>query len=151
MDCEIEIIKSLTDESLKLLVELELEVFEKPLSREELTRELSGVNRLLILIARVEGVVCGYKVGYEYASDTDYFYSWIGGVSPQYRRNGIASKLMLEQHRVAKEQGFKFVQTKTKNKYREMLVLNIKHGFDVTGVYKKLKEEKHGIILEKQL
>lgn len=151
MNCEIERFDALTDTSLQLVAKLELEVFENPICKEDLERRLSGVHRLLILIARVGGVACGFKVGYEYASDTDYFYSWIGGVSPNYRRSGIASRLMLEQHRIAKVLGFKYVQTKTKNKYREMLLLNIKHGFDVTGVYQKLKEEKHGIILEKQL
>lgn len=47
--------------------------------------------------------------------------------------------------------GYSYVRTHTKNKYREMLVLNIKSGFDVTGVYKNLGDEQHGIILEKSL
>lgn len=46
---------------------------------------------------------------------------------------------------------FDGLRTQTKNKYRDMLVLNIRAGFDVTGVYKKLREKHHGIILEKVL
>ena len=47
--------------------------------------------------------------------------------------------------------GFAYVRTSTKNKYREMLLLNIKAGFDVVGVQKKLKEAEQSILLEKAL
>jgi GNAT superfamily N-acetyltransferase len=72
-------------------------------------------------------------------------------VLPTHRKQGIATDLMREQHRLAKELGYAYVRTRTKNKYREMLVLNIKNGFDVTGVYKEMSAKMHGIILEKSL
>ena len=92
---------------------------------------------------------CGYKIGYEYSSNT--FFSWSGGVSPKSRKLGIASALMKRQHKEALDLGYQYVRTHTKNKYREMLVLNIRSGFDVTGVYKSLQEAQQGIILEKKL
>lgn len=67
-----------------------------------------------------------------------------------YRKRGIASELMKKQHQYLKESGYSVVQTKTMNKWRSMLVLNIKNGFDVIDTY---IDEKglHKIILEKKL
>lgn len=82
--------------------------------------------------------------------DSHTFYSWLGGVHNQYRKHGIASTLMEKQHQFLKEKGFKLVQTKTMNRWRKMLILNIKHGFDVIETY---TDEKglHKIVLEKNL
>ncbi|RXY99883.1 GNAT family N-acetyltransferase [Fictibacillus sp. S7] len=90
----------------------------------------------------------GYKIGY--ALNREQFYSWLGGVDAYYRNQGIASKLMEQQHLHAKESGYKAVQTKTKNKWRSMLILNIKAGFDIIGTYTD-DEGEPKIILEKKL
>ncbi len=148
---EIKEFSGLTDSVLSLLVELEEKIFEKPLSRELIERELQTRPNLCILIGYLEGEPCGYKIGFEYHSDHEYFYSWNGGVVGEHRRKGIARALMERQHEWAEAKGFKYIRTQTKNKYRSMLLLNIEYGFDVTGVYKKLSEEHHGIILEKEL
>ncbi|CAH0346701.1 hypothetical protein BCI9360_03046 [Bacillus sp. CECT 9360] len=57
---------------------------------------------------------------------------------------------MEKQHQYLKEIGYKVVQTKTMNKWRGMLILNIKSGFNVIDTY---TDEKglHKIILEKNL
>ena len=92
--------------------------------------------------------VIAYKIGY--ALNYEKFYSWLGGVDPDYRNQGIASQLIERQHRFLKEREYKTVQTKTKNKWRNMLILNIKNGFDVIGTYTDSKGEPK-IILEKRL
>lgn len=44
----------------------------------------------LALVAEKSGELLGFKVGYE--SDTpDTFYSWMGGVRPEFRGKGIAT------------------------------------------------------------
>ena len=141
----------LTEAVVNSLLQLEAEIFDEPLNREILERELTGQANLCILISYYDNEPVGYKIGFEYASDHEYFYSWNGGVLPAYRRQGIAQQLMKRQHEIAKAKGYKFIRTQTKNKYRDMLILNIRSGFDVTGVYKKLREKHHGIILEKEL
>jgi len=148
-DLKIHTFTELSERVVNSLVELEREIFDNPLSKDALRKELEGKRKLLVLIAMVAEVKCGFKVGFEYSPDT--FFSWIGGVHPSYRRHRIASVLMAEQHRLAKDAGFSYVRTHTKNKYREMLILNIQSGFDVTGIYKKPREAQHGIILEKEL
>lgn len=59
--------------------------------------------------------------------------------------------MTIEQHRAIKELGYTYVRTSTKNKYREMLLLNIKSGFDIMGTEKKLREAQQSILLEKEL
>ncbi|MDN4525990.1 GNAT family N-acetyltransferase [Fictibacillus fluitans] len=92
--------------------------------------------------------IIGYKIGY--ALNREQFYSWLGGVKANYRNHGIASKLMKQQHQYLKASGYKAVQTKTKNKWRSMLILNIKSGFDIIGTYTDGEGEPK-IILEKKL
>lgn len=90
-----------------------------------------------------------YKIGFEQSPDV--YYSFSGGVLPRCRRQGIARALIAEQHRFARELGYRVVRTHTKNIYREMLLLDIASGFDVVGVIQKTGEELQSIVLEKLL
>lgn len=115
---------------------------------DDLINKMANKPKLLVITAMKGMKVIGYKIGYEL--DNNKFYSWLGGVDTNYRKNGIASELMQIQHQYLKEKGYSVVQTKTMNKWRNMLVLNIKNGFDVIDTY---IDEKglHKIILEKKL
>ncbi|MYL56760.1 GNAT family N-acetyltransferase [Virgibacillus halodenitrificans] len=104
--------------------------------------------KIIFTLALENEEVIGYKIGYEL--ERNGFYSWLGGVDESHRNKGIASKLMTQQHLYLKEKGYKIVQTKTKNKWRNMLILNIKNGFDVIGTYTDSEGEPK-IILEKRL
>ncbi|MEM1081592.1 MAG: GNAT family N-acetyltransferase, partial [Pseudomonadota bacterium] len=42
----------------------------------------------LVLVAEIEGEAAGFKVGYPLSENT--FYSWLGGVLPGYRQQGVA-------------------------------------------------------------
>lgn len=108
-----------------------------------------GVKRSpLVLIASVDGQFAGYKIGYERKEHQ--FYSWIGAVVPCYRKQGIGSRLMEIQHQWCLEKGYRSICTKTKNKWRQMLILNLRSGFDITGLYMDEKGEPK-LILEKRL
>ncbi len=98
--------------------------------------------------ALVDDTLVGFKLGYQHSLTT--FYSWLGGIDPQYRGLGIASDLLKAQHDWCKEKGFQRIQTKTKNKWREMIILNVKAGFDIIGTYTDTKGEPK-LILEKKL
>lgn len=103
---------------------------------------------LLINLASVDEKIVGFKVGYQL--DSTIFYSWIGGVDEDYRNQKIAQELMKRQHDWCIEKGYKIVQTKTKNSFKPMLILNIKNGFDIVDVYRKSNDELR-IVLEKDL
>ncbi|MGG3571053.1 GNAT family N-acetyltransferase [Bacillus gobiensis] len=115
---------------------------------DSIMEELSTRPKFLILVAVHEDRVVGYKIGYQDRNSR--FYSWLGGVYPEYRGQGIASELMLKQHEWCKRQEYAAVRTLSKNKWRSMLILNLRHGFDIVGTYTDEKGEPK-IILEKRL
>ncbi|MBU9674437.1 GNAT family N-acetyltransferase [Planococcus sp. CP5-4] len=110
--------------------------------------KLNSQEHVLIYAALVDDQVAGYKIGY--GLDDQTFYSWLGGVHPDFRKLGIASDLMRRQHADLKDLGYEIVRTKTMNKWRGMLLLNIQTGFDVL----KTEADQRGqlkIVLEKKL
>jgi GNAT superfamily N-acetyltransferase len=87
----------------------------------------------MLQFALVDGAVIGYKLGYR--RNPEVFYSWLGGVLPEYRRRGIARELLQRQHTWCRSQGYRRVRTDTTNAFKDMLLLNIRAGFDVIGTY----------------
>ena len=114
----------------------------------KLEQKLWDKQDILIQLITHEDNAIAYKVGYEL--DSDVFYSWLGGVEPAHRHQGLAQQLMTEQHELLKEKGYTVVQTKTMNRWRGMLLLNIKNGFDVKSTYID-ERGNHKIVLEKCL
>ncbi len=139
----------MTDEVAQDIFSLESLAHEKPFPISKLKRKTDFKNNLLILVAYSGSLPVGYKVGFEESERL--FDSWIGGVHPEFRRKGIAKNLMNMQHERAKEMGYSFVRTHTKNSYREMLIFNIRYGFDVVGTYKSDYQKELIIMLEKAL
>lgn len=117
-------------------------------SADELLNKMKTKPNLLFNLALNGRKVVGFKIGYEIDEGT--FYSWLGGVASHYRNRGIALALMKQQHDYLRRKGYKKVQTKTMNKWRGMLLLNIKYGFDVIETYYDEKG-RHKILLEKKL
>lgn len=105
-----------------------------------------------VLLACDADQVVGCKIGYAWQQDISArstFYSWLGGVAPAYRGLGIAGELMRRQHEACRAAGYVVVRTHTYNQWRDMLILNLRHGFQITGT----QPGKHGltIVLEKAL
>lgn len=96
-----------------------------------------------LLIGSIEGEPVAYKLGYPLSSEN--FYSWMGAVLPQYHGLGFAAQLMQQQHQWCSDRKFLKITTKTKNGFDGMLILNLKFGFEVSGV------EKNKILLQKVL
>ncbi len=135
--------------TLSSLLDLHLSVFTGQ-TREEILAELTYQDKrgpLVCTMALIDGRVIGYKIGYE--RKPGHFYSWLGCVDPGFRGQGIASRLISLQHDGCCQQGYHTVSTQTYNQWREMLILNLKHGFAIVGT----KQGTHGLIilLEKRL
>lgn len=107
-----------------------------------------GNRKHFLAVASIEGQDVGFKVGYEQSRFE--FYSWLGGVRPEYRGLSIASRLMDVQHEWCRTQGYERITTKTQNHFKEMLVLNVRHGFDIVGTQVSQKDGLK-ILMEKRL
>jgi GNAT superfamily N-acetyltransferase len=94
---------------------------------------LNEKHNLIALLAIEEEHVVGFKLGYERYRQT--FFSWLGGVIPQRRREGIANLLMREQHQRVAELGYTEIQTETFGDEPGMLILNLKEGFTIYGTH----------------
>ncbi|MBA4535933.1 GNAT family N-acetyltransferase [Bacillus aquiflavi] len=128
------------------IVNLYSDVFDG--SAEDLLIKMKDKPKLLFNIALYGQKIVGFKIGYEL--DNNKFYSWLGGVDPDYRKRGIALTLIEQQHEYLRKNGYKVVQTKTMNKWRNMLILNIRNGFNIIETY----TDDNGlqkIVLEKAL
>lgn len=96
-------------------------------------QRIENEQDVLFLLAYKNGELAGFKIGYR--KDKDVFYSWLGAVNQKYRRQGIAEELMRLQHDWCRQNNYKKIQTKTLNQWKSMLILNLKHGFDITETY----------------
>lgn len=73
----------------------------------------------------------GFKAGY--ALTEQRYYSWLGGVHPEGRRQGIATRLAQAQHHWLAGRRYTTVETASRADNSEMARLNLALGFLVEG------------------
>ncbi|NBB20752.1 GNAT family N-acetyltransferase [Runella sp. CRIBMP] len=132
---------------LEAVLTLHFQVFEGQ-ERSQLIQEINETPHLLTLIAYENDDVVGYKMGYR--RKEGHFYSWLGCVLPTHRGQGIAGHLMELQHEWCRANGYHTVRTMTYNKWRNMLILNLKHNFNIVGIFAD-NPGAPKIVLEKNL
>jgi len=88
---------------------------------------------LIMILCYQQNQLIGFKIGYRY-NDTA-FYSWVGGVLPESRSNGIAKQLAQLQEQKVKEKGYLKIRTKSMNRFKPMMILNLKNGFEIKSMY----------------
>ncbi len=124
-------------------IEKQLEEFDGFHSKQAYLKRFRG-KYSSIFVAEVEGKVAACKAGY---LGEGYFYSWIGGVLPAYRRHGIAKALAVAQEEDCRRKGIAKIRFKTYSKFDKMLKFALQNGFVILS-----KEKKTGkILLEKKL
>lgn len=106
---------------------LQIPELENPYPAEEYKKRLTGIPHL-ILVAKIDNRPAGFKVGYERQG---YFYSWMGGVHPDFRRCGLALALAEAQEQWAQSQGYDSITFKTRNRLKAMLCFALQRGFDI--------------------
>ncbi len=104
----------------------EIEEFIVKESEQSLFKRLEG-KRHLILVAEQQGQILGFKIGYEL--DSDIFYSWFGGVSPEARNMGLAQKMLDEQENWVRNKGYQEVKVKSRNQFPAMLRLLLRNNY----------------------
>ena len=123
---------------------------ENPHGKEIYKTRMNG-KKHLILIAYVEEKMVGFKVGYDKFEDGKNFYTWMGGILPDFRKKGIAAALAKKQETWIKQNGFQNVILKTRNKHQGMLIFAIKNNFKIIEIELKKNIEEHRILLKKKL
>lgn len=103
---------------------------------------------LSVLAFTEDNKLIGFKIGYRY--NETIFYSWVGGVLPNYRQQGIARQLAKLQEQWAKQNGYTKIRTKSMNRFKPMLILNLKNGFNIVKVYTNDKQQTK-IVFEKDI
>ncbi|WP_299796861.1 GNAT family N-acetyltransferase [uncultured Shewanella sp.] len=148
---EIETATKLTPELLNCLLELNQQIpeFDKPYPAEEYRLRLSH-KPILIMFIRVEGELAGFKLGYELDGST--FYSWLGGVIPEYRNLGLAQSLLQAQESWARENNYQYIEVKTLNRFSSMLAMLTASRYQIIDMTQKTdKVEDNKIRLQKSI
>ncbi len=136
-----------SNEVLNELLTLYTSVFEDAIVDFFMER-ISTKEDVVSIIAYKNEVPVGFKIGYRYNEST--FYSWVGGVLLNHRKEGIAKQLAAIQESIAKEKGYTKLRTKSMNRFKPMLILNLKNGFDIVQVYTNQKGQQK-IVFEKEI
>ena len=115
--------------------------FIDPYPLSEFQARLSG-RRWIGLVAEVDKIAVGFKLGY--ALNTTVFYSWLGGVLPDFRKQGVAKALVNAQEKRVRKLGFKTIKVKSRNKHTNMLHLLLAHDYEIikTKQYPKNSENR---------
>ena len=122
--------------------------FENPYQFDEYQKRLNVKH--LILTAEIQEKPVGFKIGYERDNDSS-LYSWMGGVLPKFRKQGVAEKLADYQEKWASENGYNSIKLKTRKKHEAMIVFSSKRGFVITKEISKIPEAETRICMEKKL
>ena len=80
------------------------------------------------LIALRNAQPSGFKLGYEIDDGT--FYSWLGGVTPAERRNGVARALLHRQEQWVIAKGYQAINVKTYSRFGAMISLLRAEGYE---------------------
>lgn len=105
--------------------------FARPPAPEEVEKRCGNVP-YLALITKHQDIPVGCKLGYRLTDKT--FYSWIGGVLPEYRNRGIAQKLLDYQEKWVRRRGYTVIRVKSMNRYPDMLRFLIRNKYQITGL-----------------
>lgn len=95
-----------------------------------LLSRLPNMEDPMLWIAEDAAGWVGFKLGYRRGAT---LYSWLGGVHPRVRGQGVAAALMVRQHEAALAEGYTHVETRTRAANNAMLIANLRHGFHVCG------------------
>ncbi|MCG7584143.1 GNAT family N-acetyltransferase [Photobacterium sp. OFAV2-7] len=108
--------------------------FAQPADEHALEVRLRG-KAPLILVAELDGQLVGVKIGYRLSETC--FYSWLGGVAPEGRCNGVAQALLEAQETWVRQQGFEELRVKSRNRFPAMLRLLLRNGYLIEHMEKK--------------
>ena len=138
--------------TIKEIYQLTLSIpeFDKPYSLEKLKNTIAGKQHLLLIASYPDNTNLGFKTGYDRYQDGS-FYSWLGGILPKYRRQGIATLLADYQESWAKENGFGLIRLKTQKKFSGMIQFATSRHFQPIVSSVSINKFNDKFVMEKRL
>ena len=131
------------------IVSTNIPEFDDPYEISEYSKRLNSTVHL-ILTAYDDHNPIAFKIGYHRHSDGS-FYSWMGGVLPNYRRKGIANNLADHQEIWAKKNRYSSIRMQTREKHIAMLAFAINRGFLITNRIEQISSSNARIWMNKPL
>jgi len=105
---------------------------------------------LIILVAEVEATPIGFKIGYGLTSGV--LYSAKGGVLPNWRKMGLAKKMLRTMEDLARMDGYKELRYHTfPTRWPGMLSLERSMGYDVVEAVWNPEYNDYQILMSKKL
>lgn len=112
-------------------------------------RRFMGRYNVLTLLARLEGRMVGFWMGFELKPGM--FYHWLGGVLGEYRRKGIGRQLQEAMQAWARDHGYEYMRCECMNHQREFIHFAVAAGYDIVGVRWDSTHADNMIVFEKSL
>ena len=137
------------DRLLPQAVEIYNSIFRPKREVDFFKRRFMGRYNVLTLLARLSERPVGFWIGFELKPGM--FYHWLGGVLPDFRRQGIAKQLAEAQQSWAKEHGYEYLRGECMNHQREFIHFAIELGYDVVGIRWDSTHADNLIVFEKNL
>jgi len=132
-----------------LLADLFNQVISPARDEEFFRRRFQGRHNVCILLASLAGRPVGFTAGFELKPAT--YFSWIAGVLPDYRRQGIATQLIQGLQAWAQDHHYSILRFECLNQHRPMLHVAIAEDFDLVGIRWDTTSANNVAIFEKDL
>lgn len=144
---------STTDIEIEFLKKDQIDLI-KPVNRfifnEERIINTTSHSDLIVLRACIKDITIGFKVGY--GKRNGIFYSAKGGVLPNYRRMGLAKKMLDEMLDASRLLGYSDFQYDTfPNMNKGMLIMGLNNGFSVIEAKYNAQYKDFQITLSKKM
>ncbi|MCE9544261.1 MAG: GNAT family N-acetyltransferase [Planctomycetia bacterium] len=136
-------------EEIPLIANLYNQVYRPSRDVEFFRRRFLGRYNVLTMVASLDDRPVGFYAGFELKPSV--FFSWLYGVLPDYRRNGIASQVMDAVQAWIGQHGYESIRFECHNQHRPMLHLAISQGYDVVGIRWDPDRANNLVIFEKVL
>jgi GNAT superfamily N-acetyltransferase len=131
------------------IVGLYNEIFRPHRDAEFFKRRFLGRYNQLLLVASLDERPVGFFLGFELKPSV--YFAWLFGVSPEFRRSGVASQLLDALHDWVAAHGYAAIRLECQNQMRPMLHMAIERGYDVVGLRWDPDRGHNLVIFEKSL